>query len=215
MKRILIASFLLFVINSLFAQKIPFQGKLTQNDEPFNGSVNLVFTINEVNWTETHNSVGVLDGFYSVVLGSITPLPDSLFDASGEVQLGINVDGTDLTSVTLYAPYGAKVGRFVIQDTPDTTTTALTVLNQSTGTSFGTGQRTGAYIEASGEGLNTGLFAYAENGRSINNQTELTDPSVYLTGQLASLYGNSDVGGRAMQAQYTATGPGHGIGLSG
>lgn len=214
MKKIILTSFLLVILSSLSAQKIPFQGKLTQNDEPFTGSADFTFSI-AGGWTEAHPAVGVLDGFYSVILGSVTPLPDTLFDTSDEVELIINVDGTDLSPVTLYAPYGAKVGRFVILDSQDTTTTALRVINQSTGTTFGEGSRTGAYIEARGEGLNTGLFTYAENGRSINNQTELTDPSVYVTGQISSLYGNTDVGGRAMQGQFTATGPGHGIGLSG
>ena len=196
------------------AQKIPFQGKLTENDEPVTGTKTFVFGFPTIEWEETHEDVSILDGYYSVILGSVTPIPDSLFDASGEVELSISVDGTALSSVMIYAPIGSKTGRFVITESTDTTTTALTVLNNSTGTSFGTGSRIGAYIEAKGEGLNTGLFSYAENGRSINNQSELTDPEAYVTSQLSSLYGNSNVGGRAMQAQYTATGGGHGIGVS-
>ena len=208
---------LTFIFGSLLltAQKMPFQGKLTENDEPVTGSRDFTFTFESVDWTETHEGVTVLDGFYSVVLGSINPIPDSLFDKSDQVQLGITVGETSLSAITIYAPFGAKTGRFVITETTDTSTVALNVYNNSTGTSFGTGSRIGAYIEAAGEGLNTGVFAYAENGRSINNQTELSDPQVYVSGQLASLYGYSEVGGRALQAQYTADGPGQGMGISG
>ncbi|WP_421869437.1 tail fiber domain-containing protein [Marinoscillum sp.] len=213
--RRVLSMILLFWAVMATAQKIPFQGKLTENDEPVTGSRSFTFSIQSVDWTETHESVSVLDGFYSVVLGSVTPIPDSLFDDSDAVQLGITVGETDLSPITIYAPIGTRRGRFVIKETTDTTTIGLNVYNNSTGTSFGTGSRIGAYIEAAGEGLNTGVFAYAENGRSINNQSELTDPQAYVTGQLSSLYGYSDVGGRAMQAQYTAEGPGPGVGLSG
>ncbi len=214
LKRLLTLT-LIFGSLILTAQKMPFQGKLTENDEPVTGSRDFIFTFESVSWAETHEGVAVLDGFYSVVLGSINPIPDSLFDKSDQVQLSITVGETSLSSITVYAPFGAKTGRFVITETTDTSTVALNVYNNSTGTSFGTGSRIGAYIEAAGEGLNTGVFAYAENGRSINNQTQLTDPQAYVSGQLTSLYGYSEVGGRALQAQYTADGPGQGIGLSG
>lgn len=199
------------------AGQIPVQGRLTDGGSPVNGTREFVFTINldSTSWSETHPTVQVTNGFYSIALGSITPIPESLFEGTDSREVQISVDGTPLSPITIYSPFGTDVGRFLVQDTQDSSSTALSAINKAAGTGGTQGIRTGIYAEASGPGNNTGLFAYAENGRSINNQTELTDPEVYLTGQLGSLYGNSNVGGRAIQGQYTATGPGHGIGLSG
>lgn len=106
MNRILLSLTLALLAFSVFAQKIPFQGKLTQNDEPFSGSVTMVFSIPDISWTETHEGVAVMDGFYSVVLGEITAIPDSIFTGVDERQLKISVDGTALSPVILYKPYG-------------------------------------------------------------------------------------------------------------
>jgi len=207
---------------SLFAAedagKIPVQGRLTDGGAPANGTFEFVFTISidsATNWTETHPVVQVTNGFYSVVLGSITPIPEFLFQEEDSREVEISIDGTALTPITIYSPFGTNVGRFLVQNTQDSISTALSAFNITEGTTGTLGTRRAIYAEARGPGNNVGVFSYAENGRSINNQSELTDPNIYITGQLASLYGASDVGGRALQGQYTATGPGHGIGLSG
>ncbi|MEL7004789.1 MAG: hypothetical protein AAFN93_18930 [Bacteroidota bacterium] len=63
----------LFLTNAVFSQStIPFQGKLLENGDPVSGVRQFVFSIGDVSWTETQN-LQVTDGFYSAVLGSVTP----------------------------------------------------------------------------------------------------------------------------------------------
>ncbi len=104
MKKLLLLLFFATIVSVSFGQKLPFQGKLTSAGVPVTGARSFVFTISEAAWTETHANVSVLDGFYSVVLGSITPLPSGLFDTASEIQMGISVNGTALSPITLYAP---------------------------------------------------------------------------------------------------------------
>lgn len=91
---------------NLLAQKLPFQGQLIQDGAPFTGSVEITFSIPDGAggelWSEIQ-PVEVVDGLYSVVLGSVNPLPGDLFDEADERQLGISVNATALSPVTIYA----------------------------------------------------------------------------------------------------------------
>lgn len=79
--------------------KINYQGKLTDlNDVPVpNGNYPITFTIYDapsggnVKWTETQ-MVPVANGVFSILLGSVTPLQQSIF--TGDCWLGLKV-GTD------------------------------------------------------------------------------------------------------------------------
>lgn len=107
---------LLFIISiSASAQKIPFQGRLLDTGAPFNGVANLDFSIASPAWSESIPNVTVTDGYYSVVLGEITPLPDSLFSDSPEVILNISVNGQALSPVTLYSPFLPFTGANPVQ----------------------------------------------------------------------------------------------------
>lgn len=86
------------------AQQIPFQGRLLDDGRPFNGTATIDFSITSPAWSETKSNVSVVDGYYSVVLGSTTPLPDDLFGDSREVSLDITVNSESLGSVTLHSP---------------------------------------------------------------------------------------------------------------
>lgn len=230
MKRIfytLATSFaLIFALQAANAQVIPFQGRILQGGEPLNGEVNLVFSIEAAAWTETHTGVSVQDGLYSVALGSVDSIPQDLFYGVESHSLAISLDGTDLTPVTIYPSFTNNSFVHEVSADSASSTAFYSEVKGVGNTDFSyyggqslaaveNGSNVGFYIEASGPNNNTGLFAYAKNGRSINNQTEITNPDVYGLGQLSSLYGNTNAGGRAMQAQYTAEGPGHGIGLTG
>ena len=103
-KLYLILSFLFLTTISGLAQQIPFQGRLLDNDRPFNGTATLVFSIASPAWTETKSDIPVVDGYYSVVLGSTTALPDALFGASPEVILNVTVNGEALAPITLHSP---------------------------------------------------------------------------------------------------------------
>ncbi|WP_420577177.1 tail fiber domain-containing protein [Ekhidna sp.] len=104
MKKFYALVFALLITGTLSAQKIPFQGRLLDAGKPFNGTATIDFSITSPAWSETKSNVSVTDGYYSVVLGSTTPLPDTLFGDSREVLLNITVNGEALSAVTLHSP---------------------------------------------------------------------------------------------------------------
>jgi hypothetical protein len=86
------------------AQSVPelinYQGELTDSaGSPLNGTVSIVFKIYNLQtggttlWQETHNTVQVNEGLFSVLLGSISPFPATLFEGDSR-WLGIKV-GSD------------------------------------------------------------------------------------------------------------------------
>ena len=87
-------------VNSSFSseipQKISYQGKLLESGVAVNGLKTINFAIGN-QWQETHINVPVADGIYSVQLGSITPIPISIFNDSSTVSLEITVDGSPLS----------------------------------------------------------------------------------------------------------------------
>jgi hypothetical protein len=87
-------------------RKMNFQGTLYENGEPVNGDRSMTFAIelNEETWTETQ-TVQIIEGLYSVVLGSVTPLPSNLFFGVEERALTVSVGNTTLGTVPLYAPF--------------------------------------------------------------------------------------------------------------
>jgi hypothetical protein len=86
-------------------QLLNYQGRLTNPaGQPRNGSFPMTFTIlgGPSGWTEAQN-VNVSNGFFSVLLGSVTPFPADLFlggssDSFGPVRmLRVTVSGETLT----------------------------------------------------------------------------------------------------------------------
>jgi len=73
-------------------QQINYQGKLLKDGQPVTASKNINFSISESNWSEMHENVEIVSGLYSVVIGSIHPLPISIFDGNAK-QLSISIDG--------------------------------------------------------------------------------------------------------------------------
>lgn len=117
MKKNLLLLTLLCLTMLCMGQKVPFQGKLIESGTAVEGTRTFVFDISAVGWTETHTDVAVTDGLYFVVLGSINPLPESLFNAADEQSLEIALYGpnsfqkinngkisTHLTMVNIYLP---------------------------------------------------------------------------------------------------------------
>lgn len=88
-------------LNVLFSQSIPqtisFQGKLLESGSPVTGTRNFVFSFNGTGWTETHTGVSVNSGLYSVMLGSLNPIPVTVFSGSTSATLHIEVNGTALS----------------------------------------------------------------------------------------------------------------------
>jgi len=103
-KTVLLSIFLLFVL-TVFGQKLPFQGKLIDQNGPVTSSgTTIVVALPDLSWTETHDNVPITDGLYFIVLGSIKPLPENIFGVATERQLTISINGTALSPVTLFKP---------------------------------------------------------------------------------------------------------------
>ncbi len=97
--------FIFLFIILLTAQTVPtvldYQGSLTDDTGiPLTEDVSISFAIYGVEtggsalWSETQNTVTVTDGLFHVLLGSVTALPESLFDAPDRwVGISVNGDG--------------------------------------------------------------------------------------------------------------------------
>lgn len=76
---------LCFFCTSAFAQSggkmMPFQGNFFENGLPVTGNRTFTFTIElgDNDWTETQSDVQIIEGLYSVTLGSINPIPEDIF----------------------------------------------------------------------------------------------------------------------------------------
>ena len=86
-------------LTSLWAQApqlLNYQGKLSMGGTPAADTFSMVFSIyssatgTTALWSETQ-SVVVANGIFNVLLGSATPIPNSVFTGSGERYLGIKV----------------------------------------------------------------------------------------------------------------------------
>jgi len=74
---------------------LSFSGQLTEGSTLLDAVVPMTFKLYDdggtwTEWTETHPSVSVVNGLFTVLLGGINPLPDSLF--TGPLFVGIQVD---------------------------------------------------------------------------------------------------------------------------
>ena len=111
---------LIFMAFSLLlsAQEIPlkisYQGKLFDSGIPVNDTKKIKFMIGS-SWEETHENVEIVGGLYSVTLGSINPIPYTLFDDNPSLQLEIKVGETTLSPNTdiLSSPYAFKAEKAV------------------------------------------------------------------------------------------------------
>lgn len=81
---------------------INYQGCLTDsNGDPVNGTPDMVFRLYNVEsgdtalWTEPQNGVLVTECLFSVLLGSVESLPQSLFAQNDSLWLGITVGGDE------------------------------------------------------------------------------------------------------------------------
>ena len=131
-KHVLLAIFFVAGLTA-FSQKLPFQGKLIETGVPVDGTRTLEFSIASQSWSETHADVPITDGLYFVVLGSINPLPDSLFYGVDEQSLDISVDGTALSPVILFKPLDSPFegNDLSVKNTEGTVTGSLTAQNDS------------------------------------------------------------------------------------
>jgi hypothetical protein len=142
-----VTALLLFAVLAIILTAIPataqdsllvsYQGYLTDDQgNPVNGTESMIFTIYDTDdvskWTEAQPSVQVNEGYFTVVLGSETALPDSVFDGDDR-YLGITVNGdSEISPRTLFTSTPvAAVARKVAGDV--TTGEGEMILRSSTG----------------------------------------------------------------------------------
>ena len=100
-------------------QMINYQGRLTSSaGAPVTATVSITFTIYDdstagsVKWTETQPTVVVTDGFFSVKLGSVNPLDETVFSGVGRflgITVGADPEITPRTRITSTG-YAHQVG---------------------------------------------------------------------------------------------------------
>ena len=200
MKQILhLTSFLsvcLLGVLTSYGQQMPFQGRLMQNNLPVNDTLDISFAVTAVSWSETHAGVVVTDGLYSLVLGSVSPLPENLFDGVEEQSLEIAINGSSLSPVKLYPAmatartrYEKVLGEAVVNDTArytrisgggtaernvasyiESATNAGNVAQygHSISQSGSTQAQFGLYGNASGDGVGTHIGSYGRAGGSAS-----------------------------------------------
>ena len=153
-------------------QLIPFQGSLYENGKAVNATVNITFTIDNPTWTETHENVTVVQGLYSVVLGQLDSFPREMFTTGTPPQLIMNIGGTDIATVALYAPYISK--EIVKMHMPDSFVKDITGKLDSTGISSYLGgavdpsntsfyQIANSNVANTSNGKNVGVLGHADN----------------------------------------------------
>lgn len=196
MKNLLLVS-LLILASLASAQKIPFQGRLLDEGRPFNGTATLDFSIANPSWSETITDVTIEDGYYSVVLGEINPIPGNLFSQSPEVDLNISVNGEVLSPVILYSTLFPHTGDSPIDSVKssffqaigadDETRASLTttnngydglmLLNDSLGRggNFMRTRRTGGYLQLAQQDFTDDSFRSAAILYTSGDQNSLMD----------------------------------------
>ncbi len=205
--------FLVFtLVGEAFSQKIPFQGQLIENDVPVNGSRNFVFSISGSSWTETHTNVQINNGLYSVVLGSLVPLPADLFSSADTRQLNITVGNLALTPLTIYAPLASSTMSLVVDAAPDGKD--LANFNLSGQGTVGKLYRALSGTSSVVSGINTGVSGYGlSNSATTNNVYGVFGrASGDGLGQHRGVYGEAVSPANSNNAQYGLYGAAFGSG---
>lgn len=205
LKSFALLSFLFLLFNSsLSAQQLPFQGKLLELGVPVDGTRTFEFSISAIGWTETHSGVPVTQGLYSVVLGSITPLPADIFSAQDSRTLNISVNSVAISPVQIYAAVSSPNLTLTIdnaavnRDAEVTTLTGVGAANQVYRSIVGISSlQNGVQSGVTGEGISSststnntyGVFARS-TGQSITGQHRaIYGEAISPSGSAANQYG--------------------------
>lgn len=144
---------------------ISYQGLLTDsNGSPINGTRNLTLTVYSSNldgvalWHETHTDVTVIKGAFSVLLGSKSALPDTLFD-NPDRWLEIQVDGVVLTPRQRFTsvPYALNADKIDGYDVSELGGGTI-VLPQGAVVWFRDGTAPAGYTQMNALGLDVGMW---------------------------------------------------------
>jgi hypothetical protein len=99
--------FLMVVSIGLAQNKVSYQGRLLENQEPVNLTKTMTFSMGA--WEETQDVV-IEDGLYAVILGEIVPIPDEIFD-DDNLSLQVSIDGQLIETAILPVPVAVRAKR--------------------------------------------------------------------------------------------------------
>lgn len=183
---------LCFFCTSAFAQSggkmMPFQGNFFENGLPVTGNRTFTFTIElgDNDWTETQSDVQIIEGLYSVTLGSINPIPEDIFYEAESRVLTVAVGNTTLGSTEIFAPFALNDGQnfgegvFRLETTSEADSIAL--IGEIYGAGYGnlaTGIKGIAQTDTT---ENVGVWGIAKGSESNNRfQTAIYGEATSLT----------------------------------
>jgi len=182
---------------------ISYQGRLSSGGAPVNGSVGMTFRIYNMTtggsplWTEIYPAVSVSDGLFHVLLGSVNPLPNSLFTNNDTLYLGITVAAD--SEMTPREQLASAPWAMMAAEVPDGSITIEKIADGAIGPS--------QIVDSGLSPLNIGAMAYemvdqtprntssttAANFGDTSIQFQLADASlvyIYLRGALKNPGGN-------------------------
>ncbi|TAD95191.1 MAG: hypothetical protein EAZ97_15920, partial [Bacteroidetes bacterium] len=96
--------FSLFFTSLAFAQnrnQLSYQGRVSQEGKPYSGKATVSFAIGNL-WTE-QQEVDIRNGIYSITLGKVTPIPNTVFSNTG-LSLRITFNGKTLVPDVPFYP---------------------------------------------------------------------------------------------------------------
>ncbi len=184
-------------------QQINYQGRLTDlNGDPLLGPVTLVFSIcadstcgNEL-WEETHNGVVLNDGLFSVILGTVTPLPLTVFDGSVR-YLSASLNGQPVTRRIAIGSVGYSY-RALVSDT------AVAIRGGGT---TDCADCNAVFVNTTGPDTVTSSSGTAFSGRAVGSQTS----SLYGVKGYAANNSSGDACGGMFSTSNTGTGVHYGL----
>jgi hypothetical protein len=200
-------------------QLMNYQGRLSNDaGTPLDTTVSMEFAIYDdstgmvSHWSETHENVYVANGLFSVVLGTIVPIDDSVF-ADTNRWLGVTVGGDteiDPRTKLVTVPYAYRVstidgcvggtltGDFIMEgDTGDVASAnkhpGLPKVLVGTGfTIYGAGRPSSVHLDDGANGIAIDLDGLT---KSVGIGTSTMSANLDVQGNIYTLGGNGDVNG--------------------
>jgi len=180
-------------------KRMYYQGRLTDNrGNPIDGTRNLVFRLYTVAtegtavWQETHNGVDVVQGLFSVVLGTTTPLDPG--DFHRPLWIEVVVQGQTLADrQPLYgSPYAFSLvpGSLIKGNIANTAavSTTLSIANFSSGQALAAAANTGvtAYFEGGGQARNSAVLRVYNRNATQGMATYMVNKSGFATAHFSN-----------------------------
>ena len=185
---------------------IAFQGTLYENGLAVTGERTFTFVIpldDGESWTETQENVQIIEGLYSVALGSVAPIPESLFYGVMERELSIKIGNTELGRTKLYSPFSPSdrenfgIANFELESLSDNDSLAVNARIYGSG-----GKTRNAAIRGLAETDSTNIGVRGDGTANENNtkfqygvwgDAESYNPEAWAHGVMGSAWSNGAI----------------------